>query len=240
MNTVKRSLWLELTLVILTPVIGMALGVGVTFLLGLNQTIYSNLIINLFFLLAGVVLVFIFKFSREDLGLRLIKEQAKQHVILSSVICIFYMLFYIFVIRISALKPFSASTYQDLLTYLVVVFTEELYFRGALYRFFEKRFSARIALIVSALLFGLFHARQGLTSMVSRTFAGWLWGSVRYSTGMIFLLIFPIHFLYNATWLLFDGDWNNPPVWAMYALPAIEFIFGLVINIIHDKQSGNT
>ena len=239
MNTKKRSLWLELILVILTPVIGMALGVGVNFLLGLNQTDYSNLIINLFFLLVGVVLVFIFKFSREEVGLGLIKEQAKQHVILSLVISIFYVLFYIFVIHVSALKPLSASMYQGLLTYLVVVLAEELYFRGLLYRFFEIRFSARTALIVSSLLFGLFHAQQGLSGMVSRTFAGWLWGSVRYSTGMIFLLIFPIHFMYNATWLLFEGSWNNPPVWAIYALPAFEFILGLVIVLIHGKQSEN-
>ena len=66
MNTKKRSLWLELILVILTPVIGMALGVGVNFLLGLNQTDYSNLIINLFFLL---VVLFWYSFSN-SLGRR--------------------------------------------------------------------------------------------------------------------------------------------------------------------------
>jgi hypothetical protein len=50
--------------------------------------------------------------------------------------------------------------------------------------------------------------------MVSRAFSGWLWGSIRFSTGMIFLRIFPLHFAYNSIWLLFAGNWNNPPNWA--------------------------
>jgi len=124
-----------------------------------------------------------------------------------------------------------------LLTYLVVVIAEELYFRGALYNFFEKRFSAKTALIVTSILFGLFHAQQGLRGILSKMMTGWLWGSVRYSTGMIFLLIVPVHFAYNSIWLLFEGNWANPPMWAIYALPAVEFLLGLAIVIIHGKQS---
>lgn len=67
----------------------------------------------------------------------------------------------------------------------------------------------------------------------------WLWGSVRYSTGMIFLVIIPVHFAYNSIWLLFEGNWNNPPVWAIYALPALEFVFGLVIVILRDGKPKN-
>ena len=37
---------------------------------------------------------------------------------------------------------------------------------------------------------------QGL-GMLPKLFTGWLWGSVRYATGMIYLLIFPVHFAYN-------------------------------------------
>jgi membrane protease YdiL (CAAX protease family) len=174
MNNGKRSLWLELFLVILTPIIGMALGVGITMAFGLNQTDYSNLIVNLFLIAAGIILVRIFKFSKGDLGLKLIEGQLKWHVILSLTIFTLYVLFYIFVIRISALKPFSASTLWGLLTYLIVVIAEELYFRGALYRFFEKRFSAKTALVVTSLVFGLFHARQGFCGIISRTTTGWL------------------------------------------------------------------
>ena len=75
--------------------------------------------------------------------------------------------------------------------------------------------------------------------MISRMFTGWLWGSVRYSTGMIFLLIIPVHFAYNSVWLLFKGNWINPPVWAINTLPAIEFIFGLVIVILRNRHSKN-
>jgi len=224
-------------MLLLIPIIGMAVGVGTTFLLDMNQTDYGNLIVNLFFLLACIVLVRLFKFSPKDLGLRIIKEQARSHVLLSLVIFTIYILFYIFAIHISGLKPFSASTVWSLLTYLIVVIAEELYFRGALYSFFEKRFSAQIALIVSSILFGLFHASQGVRGIISKTFTGWLWGSVRYSTGMIFLLIVPIHFAYNSIWLLFEGNWNNPPAWAIYVLPAVEFLLGLAIVIVRGKRS---
>jgi membrane protease YdiL (CAAX protease family) len=148
-----------------------------------------------------------------------------------------YIFFYIFIIRISSLKPISASTIWGLITFWVVVIAEELYFRGILYAFIEKRFSAKTALIATSIIFGFFHASQGMSGFVSRSFTGWLWGSVRYSSKMIFLLIFPIHFVYNATWLLFDGNWSNPPMWAIYALPAIEFLLGLVIVTIHDRRS---
>jgi len=237
MNAKQRPDWLNYVVVLLTPIIGMALGVGVMFLLGLNQTDFGDLIVNLFFLVSVIVLVYLFEFSSEDLGLKVIREQLRSHVILSLTIFAFYMLFYLFVIRISALKPFSASTFWGLINYLFVVFAEELYFRGALYTFFEKRFSAKAALISSSILFGLLHAQQGIIGMISKVFAGWLWGSVRYSTGMIFLLIFPVHFIYNSIWLLFEGNWNNQPDWVIYIVSAIEFALGLAIVMMHNKKS---
>ena len=236
MKATTRPLWIQVLLLFLIPIAGMAMGVGVTFLSGINQTNYRDLVVNLFYLTACLALLPVFNFSRDDLGLKVIHEKIRWHVLISLAIIGLYLLFYIFVIRISGLKQFSASTAWGLLTYLVVILAEELYFRGMLYGFFEKRFSARTALIVTSLLFGLFHARQGLTGIVSRTFTGWLWGSVRYSSGMIFLLIFPIHFAYNATWLLFEGSWNNPPVWAIYALPTIEFLLGLAIVTTHHRR----
>lgn len=237
MNTLKRPLWLELLLIFLIPIIGMALGVAATIVMHLDQTDFGNLIINLFLLAACIVQIRSFKFSSEALGLKVIKEKMNWHVLISLIIFVLYMLFYIFVIHISVLKPFSSSTLWGLLTYLVVVVAEELYFRGALYGFFEGHFSAKTALIVSSLVFGLFHARQGLSNMFSKIFTGWLWGSVRYSSGMIFLLMFPVHFTYNSIWLLFEGNWNNPPAWAIYAVPAMEFLLGLAIVVISDRQS---
>lgn len=231
MTTNKLSLWLSIPLTILIPILGMAMGAGAMFLLGWNQTDYGNLIINIFFLMGVVVFIALFRFSVEDLGLKMIENQLQIHVLLSLAIFTLYMLFYIFIIRISALKPFSSSTLWGLVTYLVVVIAEEVYFRGALYSFFEKRFSARTALIVSSILFGFFHAQQGLRGMISKMFTGWLWGSVRYSTGMIFLLMIPVHFAYNSIWLLFEGNWSSPPVWAIYVLPALEFVLGLAVII---------
>ena len=236
MNTKQRPNWLNYLLVFLLPLLGMALGVGIMFLLNLNGTDYGNLIVNLFYLIGVIVLIRLFKFSAEDLGVKIIQEKMQKHVVLSLAIFVFYMLFYVFVIRISTLKPFTSSTLWGLETYLIVVFAEELYFRGALYSFFEKRFSAKTALIISSILFGLFHAQQGVRGMISKTLTGWLWGSIRYSTGMIFLIIIPVHFAYNSVWLLFEGNWSDPPAWAIYVVPALEFLFGMIILLTNKRQ----
>lgn len=239
MNIDKRPLCLGIPLLLLVPILGMVLGIAIIFLLNLNGSDCGNLIVNFFFLISVIVLIRLFEFSSEDLGVKVIKEQMQKHVVLSLAVFALYMLVYVFVIQISTFRRFSSGTILGLVTYLVVVFAEELYFRGALYSFFEKRFSAKTALIVSSILFGLFHAQQGVRGMISRTFTGWLWGSVRYSTGMIFLLIIPVHIAYNSIWLLFEGNWNNPPVWAIYALPAMEFVIGLAIVIFRNRQSKN-
>ncbi len=236
-KNLKRSQWLDYLLLLLIPVIGMALGFATTILFGINKTEYSSLVINLFFLGACLILLSIFKFTRRDLGLEIIREQTKMHVFFSLVIFMLYIFFYVFIIRISVLKPFSSSAAWGLLTYFVVVITEELYFRGILYGFFQKRFSAQRALIVSSMIFGFFHASQGLRGIVSKALTGWLWGSVRYSSGMIFLLIFPVHFAYNSIWLLFEGNWNNPPMWAIYALPVAEFVLGYVILLHANRRN---
>ena len=114
-----------------------------------------------------------------------------------------------------------------LLNYLVVAFAEEIYFRGLCYHIVERRCPGRAATLISGLLFGLVHFRQGL-GMLPRFFTGWLWGSIRYATGMIFLLIFPVHFTLNTVWLLFQGNWDNPPTLA-YLLPMAELLMTLII-----------
>jgi hypothetical protein len=45
---------------------------------------------------------------------------------------------------------------------------------------------------------------------------------------MIFLLVLPVHFAYNAAWLLFQGNWDHPPAWA-FLLPMLEVAFSLLI-----------
>ena len=54
---------------------------------------------------------------------------------------------------------------------------------------------------------------------------------------MIFRIIFPVHLVYNAVWLLFEGNWSSPPTWAIIALPVIEYALGLAFVIAHDTGS---
>jgi len=219
------------------PIAGLALGVGLGFLLGLNGTDAGNFIANAVFLLVVLSIIPLYRFSVDELGLKIIKAKWGFHVAISLAVFAGYLLIYIFVIRISGLRPVDNETIWGLVTYAVVVLAEEIHIRGILYRALEKRFSGIIALIGSSVIFGLLHATQGVRGAVSRAMSGWLWGSIRYSTGMILLVIFPIHFTYNSMWLLFEGNWNSPPAWAPYALPSLEFLLGLAIVIFTNKRT---
>ncbi len=234
---VKRPFPLNVLWLILIPILGMAAGVVAASLLNLNPETTGNLLINLAFFIAVLSLLPISKLDRAGLGLQVRRETLKLHLLLGLIIFVLYILFYLFVIRISALRPWTSGIAWGLLINLLVVLAEELYFRGLLFGFLEKRYSSRMALLASSLLFGLFHARQGVSGMVSRFFVGWLWGSVRYASGMIFLLIFPIHYAYNVVWLLFVGNWDNPPQWSLYALPAAEFLLGLVFVLLKNRRT---
>lgn len=205
--------------------------------LGITDRIYAKFIINSIFLFAIIGCIRLFRSSAEDLGLKIIQPWLKLHIGLSLAIFTMYWLYYLFVVRISGLRPFTTATIWGLLNYLLVAFTEEIYFRGLLYRIFEQQYSGRVAILMSGLLFGLSHFRQGL-GMLPIFFTGWLWGSVRYATGMITLLIFPIHFTYNAVWLLFDGNWSNQLIWANL-FPLVELLAAILVTALSNRISGH-
>ena len=195
--------------------------------LGIAEQAFSKVIINTVFLLTCVGCIRLFGLSAEDVGLKIIRQRLALHVGLCLAIFTMYWLYYLFVVRISGLRPFTSATVWGLLNYLVVAFAEEIYFRGLCYHIVEQRYSGRAAVLISGLLFGLTHFRQGL-GMLPKFFTGWLWGSIRYAAGMIFLLIFPIHFTFNAVWLLFQGNWNSPTTLALL-LPLVELLVAILI-----------
>jgi membrane protease YdiL (CAAX protease family) len=199
--------------------------------LGIEGRDYSPVLINTVFLAVCVGLIRLLSLSAEDIGLKLLKDRLPWHIAICLVIFASYMAFYLFAVRISSLRPISSKTAWGMLNYLVVAFAEEIYFRGICYSVVQKRYSGRAALLVSTLLFGLVHVRQGL-GMIPKFFTGWLWGTVRYSSGMIYLLIIPIHFAYNVVWLLYEGNWENPPLWAQF-FPLYELLLGIVIMGVH-------
>jgi membrane protease YdiL (CAAX protease family) len=237
MRNITNRPVISILFLLAAPIAGLALGVGLGFLLGLNGTDAGNFIANAVFLLVVLSIIPLYRFSVDELGLKIIKAKWGFHVAISLAVFAGYLLVYIFVIRISGLRLVDSETIWGLVTYSVVVLAEEIHIRGILYRALEKRFSGIIALIGSSVIFGLLHATQGVRGAVSKAMSGWLWGSIRYSTGMILLVIFPIHFTYNSMWLLFEGNWNNPPAWAPYALPLLEFLLGLAIVIFTNKRT---
>jgi hypothetical protein len=57
------------------------------------------------------------------------------------------------------------------------------------------------------------------------------------TSGMIFLLLFPLHFTYNTIWLLVDGNWLNPPSWGIIGLTAVEIGLGLAIVVFANRRT---
>ena len=111
----KRPSWLNTVIMLLAPIAGMAAGVAVTLLVDIQQT-YSNLIINLFLLATVIGLISFFKPSRTALGLRVLPGQMRKHVTISLLVLGLYLLFYIVVIRISALNPLTTAVWWGLFT----------------------------------------------------------------------------------------------------------------------------
>lgn len=150
-STGKHPLWVEIPLTILIPILGMAMGVATMFLLNLNRSNYGNLFVNLFYLISVIVLICLFKFSSDDLGLKVIQGQMQKHVILSLAIFTFYMLVYVFVIHISTLKPFTSGTLWGLATYwglgLVTLASRNIEMKKLL-----KRLGIGLLTLVSAIL----------------------------------------------------------------------------------------
>ncbi len=228
----NRTFWFRLLLILAVFVVAQGGTYLILNLMGIAGQDYSNALINTVFLIACVSLVRVLNLSVEDIGFKVIKDRLSWHVAICLAISLLYVAYYVFAVRISGFRPISSKTIWGILNYLVVVFAEEIYFRGICYGVVQNRYSGRIAVFISALLFGLAHVRQGL-GMIPRFFTGWLWGTVRYSSGMIFLLIIPVHFTYNVVWLLFEGNWENPSMWAQVLLPLFELLLGIMIMVAH-------
>jgi membrane protease YdiL (CAAX protease family) len=224
----QRTSWwfrIRILLPLVTPLAFQGIAYLVLSLLRISGEEYSNVLINIALLVGGIVVIRVARLSAEDVGFRIIRGLFLYHVIICLSLFLLNTLFYVYVVRIASLRPVTSATVFGLLNYIVVSFAEELYYRGAFYGIIQKQYSGRAALIASTLLFGLVHFGQGM-GMIPKFFTGFVWGTVRYTTGMIFLIIIPLHFTYNAVYLLFEGGWNEPRT---YFYPLFELLAGLVI-----------
>jgi membrane protease YdiL (CAAX protease family) len=223
----NRSHWKRLALLLAILPLSQGSAYLLLALAHLEDQPYSGLFVNSIFLLACLGSMRLLGISRHHAGLADVPQHRRLHAFLCLVIFSGYVLYYLLGVRISALRPITPATIWALSSYLVVAFAEELYFRGILYHALAERYRGAAAVFVTAIVFALVHLRQGPAALV-RFPTGALWSSVRYSTGMIFMLIIPIHFAYNATWLLFQGNWDNPPNWA-FLLPLAELLGAVLI-----------
>jgi ABC-2 type transport system permease protein/sodium transport system permease protein len=100
---------------------------------------------------------------------------------------------------------------------------EELFFRGYLFSALRAAAGARTAIVVSAVLFGLFHFPSAFDRLLPSTLMGLVLGWVCWRTGSVLPGMF-LHAAYNGLFvsLVFlegsDGRENLPPPWIGGAL----------------------
>ena len=230
-----QKFWVQFGLILLVPFLyqGISYLIGVIFESRFEEL--SKVFVNCLFLVFCIILIRLFKFSSADIGLKHLKKRFPLHILSCLLLLVVYILNVIFLIGITGLKKLPNNFILIFVTLIVIAFTEEIYFRGIFYGFIKKRYSSKIALVVSALFFGLIHFQQDL-GLIPKIFIGFAWGSVRYTSSMIFFLI-PLHLLYNTLWLVFEWDWNSQsPLMALILL--IDLLSGLAIIYIHRIWTG--
>jgi len=156
---------------------------------------YWGIFLNIAMLAGCFLVIRIYKLNRQDLGLKLQKERLAFHIFAVGLIFIGSFILNFVFIGVTSLKPITFDTYYYLVNYLIVAIMEELYSRGIVYHSLENK-SEVTALLGSSIVFGLFHIRQGIRGIISKVFIGFGWGSVRYTSSMIFLL-FLFHYWIN-------------------------------------------
>jgi membrane protease YdiL (CAAX protease family) len=117
---------------------------------------------------------------------------------ISVVVLVFYVLGYYQVLSANSVKILLLT----LLFYVTAAALEETVFRGVLYRIVENSLGTNLALIISALLFGLIHVpneNANVLSLVSATSGGLLLGLMFSLTRRLWL---PIAFHAGWNWAL--------------------------------------
>jgi hypothetical protein len=89
---------ISILLLLVAPIAGLAIGVDLSFFLRLNGTDVGNFIANLVFLLVVLSIIPLYRFSVDELGLKLHKSKLRFHIASSLAIFTGYLLFYLFVI----------------------------------------------------------------------------------------------------------------------------------------------
>ncbi len=200
----------KLLIVLLVP-----FGLAITVLLALLPVYlmmgidlrYVTIFLNIASLGGCLYLVRLYKITRDELGLSLHRERFALHIFSLVLLVIFFAWLNFVYIGISTVNAFSFDMIYYFVNYIIVAIYEEVYFRGIVYSILCEK-SSGTALIGSSVYFGLSHFRQGLLGITTKVFIGFGWGSVRYATSMIFILII-FHFVVNFFGEVFKTNTAN-------------------------------
>jgi len=166
-----------------------------------------NIVLSIFVVILGITALGIIKVK--NIKLTFVKNMPLKTRVVDSILYIlittsFFSLSYLMLHFLSFFKKNhieaatnSVDLYMDrsiwlfLVFAVVVPFVEEIYFRGIFLHLLEKKFSAKIAILLSSLLFGLLHF-----DLISKVFDGIMLCILRKKHGLA-LSIF-LHAFFNA------------------------------------------
>lgn len=175
-------------------------------------------------------------FGTSEMGLSLSRSSLKKVGIISL-----YLLATLFLNGFFAPSKSIELANLDIVTVSMTGFWEELLFRGFLFALWAKLFGLRTPLsvfallIVSSLIFGLFHSNQGLDLFI-RSGLGFLFGIIVLYTETV-LFAMPLHALHNGLTMVMVYN-HNPPDWLKVGVLSLMCTVGFMILIYSKLREG--
>ncbi len=142
------------------------------------------------------------------------------------------LLFFVFH---NAVVKGSSSVMFEFVVNFIVGFWEEFSFRGLLLVGFVSFMGPKKALILSSLIFSLWHfdVSHYVIDFVSLFFWGIIFGAL-YITGSSLVILSIMHFIWD--WIFFSFEWNLPPNPSFIA-QTYDYFYGLFFAFIAFKKA---
>jgi hypothetical protein len=246
---IRKSNQQQLVLALLLPTIVMVLTALILFILNIDPN-YWGLPISTSMLLGNLILIYVFNMSKKELGLSYEKSTIFLHIFG------FFLLLLVSIISTytAGIKNINTLTRQvlyDILFFTVVALSDEIYFRGIIYRIIQV-WDEKSAFIGSSLIYGFWTIPVGSFSLaiafslvlplpipvgaIERIILGLAFGVIRYTTKMIFLII-PYHIIINAQNSIIETNQAQIPILIGYILLLV--VIGILLyvdDVIKKKQ----
>lgn len=237
----RKSNQQRLVFALLLPTIIMVFTGLLLLLVRLNRD-YWGLPIATSMLLGNFILIYILNLSYDELGLKYEKDHLPLHVI-GFLLILAYSFVTIYITGIKSFNSLTKEVWYTVLFFIIAAFSDEIYFRGIIYRLLEV-WDDKTAFIGSSFIYGLWTIPVGALPLtlalltlplpfqlgpIERIVIGLALGVLRYTSKMI-LLIIPLHIIFYIQNDLIVNN-NVPAYLIIFSYMLLLVVIGLIIYI---------